>query len=173
MQESKLTTEEELIQLLGALHPSIRKGRASHEIIIVFQANSSNQEDIESFVSEIQKELQSSNLGFVEIYGIDEDGKQGEFLINCREHTDLQATFEQIRSIFNKYTFLLQSVVYIDEKNVDGEYNFEFEVVRAAIDNDFEVDDVELPVPEGFEKGKGCMGLIALVSVVIAVLIFV
>lgn len=177
MQESKVTTEEELVLLLNELNTLKRKERASHEIVIGFEAQSSSQQEIESFVSEVQAELQNSNLGFLQICGIDEDGMNGEFLINCREHTDLQKTYEQIRPILNNYTFLEQSHMSIDESIVGGEwYHFKIETVRGDLDFSYDDDDIELPIPEGFEnneKGKGCMGLIALVFAVITVLVFV
>jgi hypothetical protein len=149
-------TESELKDLLSALLTKKSESRPSHQIIIGFESTIEDLNNVEHFISTVQAELNKSNLGILEIFGIDEDNTNGEFLINCNEAVDVEDSFNQIRPILGEYKFLENSHVVLKVPSDEGGYTTKFEQIREST-TPKEDTDPDPPIPEGF-KSKGCIG---------------
>lgn len=143
-------TEEELTSLLKALHVRKSETRPSHDLIVGFYTRAADPIEVEEFVTELQDVLNERNAGTLEIFGIDEDNREGEFLIRCEENVDLVALCSYIEPLFFNFKFLENSYITYFEKQDSGKYGAQFKMVR-------EVEGLEIISPSKTPVSMGCL----------------
>jgi hypothetical protein len=155
-------TESELKTLLIALQSRKDTSKPSHEIIISFESQVEDLNDIDRFVTATQTRLDKINAGTLDIFGVDDDGSSGEFLIRCNEPMNVEDVYHEIRPILDDYNFFDYSYVVLRIHNSDGEYKPKFEYIKEV--NIPEDNDPELPIPAGVNltESTGCLGQVAL-----------
>lgn len=155
-------TENELKTILGDVHLLRGTSRPSHEIIIRFECQVEDTDDIDRFVEVVQTRLNELNAGILDIFGVNVDGSSGEFLIRCNETVNIKNIFNEIRPILDDYSFFDYSHVEMLIPTTEGGYQTEIECVKES--SPPENTDPELPIAEGanLEKSKGCLGRLTL-----------
>lgn len=156
--------ESELKALLNGLLTRKSENRPSHQIIIGFDGVVHDLEAIEHFVSLVQEELDRSNSGTLDIFGVNSESNGGEFFIKCDENSDPAQLFSQIRPILDDFEFFEHSYVSLKRMGTDGRYDTDIQFIKKAPPPMFD-EDPELPIPDGVSVSRGCFGSLAFMIV--------
>lgn len=145
----------------------------NYHINVSFQCEELSLDELDAFVEAIQAKLTENGHGELLMYGIDEDQKNGDFLIYCNYPNRIKLTYDLIRPIVESCVFFQNGWYSLLLPTKTGGYIMEGWIIRESIPITGEYDELEPPIPEGFEEQEkgGCMPALTVIVVLVVSII--